>query len=227
MAHPPKPHPNRVHHNPSTQKRPAWAVKRWQYGRTEDNLQRAYAVINGGLAAKRIVPNSDKPANTSALYAEELSSPAPSSSVLPHAATGGRRRLTHPDSPSSPHPPPDCAKLAVSHLCILQSSRLFHLPRTFDANRQPTDTTSHTTWVDLLQSTPRGQKEEDCASELEYEIKSIISHRGKRTNTQYKVRWVGYTEKADEWLPRASLKGPRLDESTNTKETETDPTPKQ
>ena len=67
-------------------------------------------------------------------------------------------------------------KLAVSHLCNLQLSRLLHPPRTLDANRQPTDTTSHTTWIDLLQPTSREQKEEDRAAELEYEIESIMSH---------------------------------------------------
>ena len=65
LAHPPIPHPTRVDHNPSTQKWTAGGGQRWQYGRTEDNLQRAYAVMNGGLAAKRIVPNSDNPANGS------------------------------------------------------------------------------------------------------------------------------------------------------------------
>ena len=65
-------------------------------------------------------------------------------------------------------------KFAVSHLHNLQLSRLFRLTRTLDANQQPTDTTSHTTWVDLLKATPRKQKEEDRAAELEYEIESII-----------------------------------------------------
>ncbi len=43
-------------------------------------------------------------------------------------------------------------------------------------------------------------------------IESIISHRGKGKNTQHKVGYIGYTEEADEWPPRARLKGPRLDE---------------
>ena len=74
-------------------------------------MQRANAVMNWGRAAKKIIPNSDNPANKSASYAEKPLSSAPSSPVPPHAATGGRRRLTPPDSPSSLHPPPDCAKL--------------------------------------------------------------------------------------------------------------------
>jgi hypothetical protein len=54
--------------------------------------------------------------------------------------------------------------------------------------------TSHTKWVDLrLQPTPHEQKEEDRAAEIEYEIESIISYRGKGKNTLYKVRGVGYT----------------------------------
>ncbi len=72
-AHPPKPHTIRDHHNPSTQKRTAGDGQKWQYGRTVNNLQRVYAVMNGALAAKKIVRNSDNPANGSASYAGELS----------------------------------------------------------------------------------------------------------------------------------------------------------
>ena len=100
-------------------------------------------------------------------------------------------------------------KNAVSHMYNLH---LFHLLRTLDAIIQPTDTTSHTTWVGLLQPIPREQIEEDRAAELEYDIESIISHRGKGKNNYYKNMWVGYTEDADEWLPHARLRGPRLDE---------------
>ena len=34
LAHPPKPHPTRVHHNPSTQNRTAGGGQKWQYGTT-------------------------------------------------------------------------------------------------------------------------------------------------------------------------------------------------
>ncbi len=71
-----------------------------------------------------------------------------------------------------------CAKL--SHGQNSQSSRLFRLPRTFDANRQPTYTTSHTTRVDLIQLNPREHKEENRATELKYVIESIISQSPRK-----------------------------------------------
>ena len=87
----------RDHRSPSTQKRTAGGGPRWQYGRTEDDPQRAYAVMNGGPAAKKIVPNSVNPANRSASYEEELSFPVP-----PYAATNGRRRRMPPELPFNP-----------------------------------------------------------------------------------------------------------------------------
>ena len=153
--------------------------------------------MNGGLAAKIIIPNSDNPANGSASYAEELSSLAPSSPARPHAATGGRRRLTPLDSPSSSHPPPDCAKLSHGQNSQSATCTTSYYPAcgsTSHAHSTPTDnqtdTTSHMTWVDLLQPTLREKKEENRTAVLEYEIESIIivtEGRGEIPNTRSRV----------------------------------------
>ena len=41
--------------------------------------------------------------------------------------------------------------------------------------------------------------------EMEYVIDRIVCHRGRPRHYQYLVRWAGYDESEDIWLPESEL----------------------
>ena len=41
--------------------------------------------------------------------------------------------------------------------------------------------------------------------EEEYEIEAILAHRGKGQRQQFLVKWLGYADSENEWLPTREL----------------------
>ena len=42
-------------------------------------------------------------------------------------------------------------------------------------------------------------------NEMEYVVDHIVCHRGRPRHYQYLVRWAGYDESKDMWLPESEL----------------------
>lgn len=53
---------------------------------------------------------------------------------------------------------------------------------------------------------PKSEDDDDEEEEDEYQVEKILAHESKRGKIQYRIKWLGYEDEADQtWEPQENL----------------------